>query len=123
MSKKKIHPDIEVLEVVAKRLGTLLSEVVFVGGATTTLYITDPNSPESIATQDVDMIVEISGLLEFEVFEKKLAKLGFKKPINDDSAPMCRYILDGIKVDVMPKDSKILGFSNRWYPDAIVNAL
>jgi hypothetical protein len=35
---------------------------------------------------------------------------------NDTSkgAPICRWIFNDIKVDVMPTDSEILGFSNKW---------
>ena len=36
---------------------------------------------------------------------------------------MCRYQLaDGQKVDVLPQDPEILGFSNRWYPEAFQSA-
>lgn len=50
--------------------------------------------------------------------EEKLRFRGFK---NDTSerAPICRWIYKDIKVDVMPTDSRILGFSNRWYEEGI----
>ncbi len=35
---------------------------------------------------------------------------------------MCRWRRDGVVVDVMPVDEPILGFSNRWYPTALVTA-
>jgi hypothetical protein len=31
---------------------------------------------------------------------------------------MCRWRRDGVVVDVMPVDERILGFSDRWYPTA-----
>ena len=37
-------------------------------------------------------------------------------------APICRWRYQGIAVDVMPTDEKILGFANRWYPLAIALA-
>ncbi|HVE68315.1 MAG TPA: hypothetical protein VNB64_07020 [Solirubrobacteraceae bacterium] len=36
---------IDLLELAADALGPLLDEVVFVGGATVTLWITDPGAP------------------------------------------------------------------------------
>ena len=39
-----------------------------------------------------------------------------------DQELTCRWKLGGIILDVMPTDSRILGFSNRWYAEAIHNA-
>jgi hypothetical protein len=49
---------IELLELAADALGPLLDEVVFVGGATITLWITDPGAPRVRPTKDVDAVVE-----------------------------------------------------------------
>jgi len=35
---------------------------------------------------------------------------------------ICRMLLDGLKVDFMPDDPKILSFSNRWYPKVLATA-
>ena len=51
---------LELLELAAARLGELLDELVFVGGATVELWITDPAAPEFRPTYDVDAIVEVS---------------------------------------------------------------
>ena len=40
----------------------------------------------------------------------------------EEDAPLCRWVIGDIKVDVMPTDEKILGFSNKWYSPAIKNA-
>ena len=119
--EKQIHPDIEILQIVAKALGDLLENVVFVGGATTTLYIDDPASAQSLATEDVDCIVELSNLLSFDIFDHKLSKLGFKHPMDGEGAPICRRMLGNIKVDMMPTDPKFFGFSNRWYPEGVLH--
>jgi hypothetical protein len=66
-------------------LGELSRQVVFVGGATTTLYIDDPAAPASVATTDTDYVVEISGILSLEKLEKKLRILGFKQPADPPS--------------------------------------
>jgi hypothetical protein len=47
------------LEQVAFHLGNLLDQVVFVGGAVTSLLITDPAATEVRFTQDIDVIVQV----------------------------------------------------------------
>ncbi len=37
--------------------------------------------------------------------------------------PICRWDCDGILIDIMPTDKGVLGFSNKWYKDALANAL
>ena len=37
--------------------------------------------------------------------------------------PLCRYEVNGITVDIMPTEEKILGFSNRWYKTAVETAM
>jgi len=51
---------LELLELAASALGELLGEVVFVGGPTVTLWITDPGAPPVRPTNDVDVVVEVA---------------------------------------------------------------
>jgi len=50
--------------IVARRLGSMRDEVTFLGGASTSLLITDPAYPQVRPTLDVDVIVEIASRLE-----------------------------------------------------------
>jgi len=113
--------NIRMLIHVAKRLGNLREKVVFVGGCTTGLLITDPAMPEVRSTQDVDVIVEVASRLEYYRLEKELRSRGFRQDMSEN-APVCRWLVDDIKVDVMPTKEDILGFANRWYLPAIRNA-
>ena len=106
---------------VAKCLGDLRKKVVFVGGCATGLFITDPAMPEVRATQDVDVIVEVASRVQYYNLEEELRARGFKQDMSE-GAPLCRWLVDGIKVDVMPTQEDILGFSNYWYLPAIKNA-
>lgn len=115
----KANQNIAMLEVVAAALGDLCDEVVFIGGATTALYIDDPASPPPAPSDDVDCVVEIATEEAYRKLEAELRKRGFKDPIGDENPPICRKYYDGIQVDVMPTEESILGFSNRWYPEAI----
>ena len=106
---------------VAKRLGDLRDKVVFVGGCATGMFITDPAMPEVRVTQDVDVIVEVTSRMEYYRFEEELRSRGFKQDMSENT-PVCRWLVDVIKVDIMPTQEDILGFSNRWYLPAIKNA-
>jgi hypothetical protein len=106
------------LQTVANGLGELRDEMVFVGGAVAELYADNPAASEIRPTIDVDSVIEISSRLQFARKEENLRAKGFT---NDTSkgAPICRWIYKDIKVDVMPTDSSVLGFSNRWYEEGI----
>jgi hypothetical protein len=52
---------IPLLELAASKLGVLADELVFVGGATIALWITDPAVPPTRATDDVDVICDVAG--------------------------------------------------------------
>ena len=54
------HPNLEMLRAAVKNLGELADEMVFVGGCTTGLLITDEGAAEVRATDDVDSIVEVT---------------------------------------------------------------
>ncbi len=113
---------LDALERVAKRLGVLKDEVVFVGGAVTELLVTDPAAPEPRMTGDVDAIVEVATRGGYYEFSTKLRSAGFSED-REEGAPLCRWVVEGIKVDLMPPDETILGFSNRWYRDTIDHAV
>lgn len=119
----KAHKNIQMLEVIAGALGDLLSKVVFVGGATTALYIDDAAAPSPTPSDDVDCVVQVSSKLDYAKLEMRLRKMGFKDPEAGASAPICRKVFQGIDVDVMPTDESILGFSNRWYGEAVARKM
>jgi len=113
--------NLDTLERVANRLGPLNESVVYVGGAVTELLVTDPGAPEPRVTDDIDAIVEVVSQVEYYAFAEKLRAAGFVEDRSPD-APLCRWRIDGVKVDLMPPDDRILGFSNKWDAAAIGNA-
>lgn len=110
--------NLDLLSTAAANLAPLLDRLVFLGGGTTELFITDPAAPDIRATKDVDVIVEIKHFGEYAQLEKALRTLGFHEPAEKD-APICRWQKHELLVDVMPTDEKILGFGNRWYAEAM----
>lgn len=110
------------LESVARCLGDdLLGELVFVGGAVAGLLITDPAMPVIRPTEDVDLLVRALTLADYHGVEKTLAARGFVHDMSP-GAPICRWRVGGVAVDVMPSLEDILGFSNLWYPLALDTA-
>ncbi len=106
--------NIEMLQIVADGLGDLRNKIVFVGGAVAELYADDPASSDIGPTQDVDCTIELSSYKELTEFEEALRTNGFAND-NSQGAPICRWIYQDIKVDVMPADEKVLSFNNQWY--------
>jgi len=111
-------PNIEILQIAAVGLGSLVNDVVFLGGCAAGLLVTDPAAPPPRETKDVDVIVEITTMHDYHDLSEKLRKRGFCEDASED-APMCRWVYDSVIVDVMPTNEDILGFSNLWYPEAL----
>lgn len=115
-------PNVGMMELVAERLGERLREdLVFVGGAVTGLLITDPGQPSIRPTEDVDLIMHATVRTDYQRVEKVLREQGFVNDMSRD-APICRWRVGAVTVDVMPTLKEILGFSNRWYPQALATA-
>jgi hypothetical protein len=114
-------PNLDLLESAAQKLRPLLPEIVFVGGCATGLLITDPGAAPVRRTYDVDVISEIASYADYVVFSERLRALGFE-PDSREGAPLCRWLHGELVLDVMPLDPSILGFSNRWYADALRTA-
>ena len=108
---------------VAHRLGELREHVVFIGGVVRGLLVTDAAVEGSRPTKDVDVIAAgIATRAEYYTqIHAKLQALGFREDTRE-GAPMCRWRLDDLVVDVMPPVYEVLGFSNRWYAHAVNTA-
>jgi hypothetical protein len=103
---------------VATRLAELNDEVVFVGGMIRGLLMSDAAASSPRPTNDVDLIIEI-GLGDYHRrVQPRLRELGFREDTTKN-APLCRWLVDEITVDVMPSTDDVLGFSNPWYPHAL----
>ncbi len=102
------------LEAASLALKDFSREVVFVGGSTTMLYVDDLQTADVRATYDVDFVIEVATVLEYQMAEAEMRKLGFKDDVAED-APICRWKKGPLTVDMMPTQDKILGFSNKWY--------
>lgn len=107
---------------VAEALGEeLLPHVAFVGGTTTALLVTDLVTRQAVRfTEDVDLILSVDSKAHWYHLQEQLRARGFKESMEESLT--CRMLLNGLKVDFMPDDASILGFSNRWYKEARATA-
>ncbi|MBB3956041.1 hypothetical protein [Novosphingobium sediminicola] len=111
------------LETVAEALGDdLCRKMVFVGGCSTAVLITDEITLQEVrATDDVDLIVALTGMAQWMQLQETLGTKGFT--VSGEDEVICRMRLGNLKVDFMPDDPDILGFSNRWYKEGISTAI
>ena len=114
--------NITMLQTVANGLGDLKDNMVFVGGAVAELYASNPELSDFRPTLDVDCVIELRSKTAHAKLEDDLIALGFAND-NSEGAPICRWVYQDILVDVMPLDSDVLGFSNRWYEEGIENKI
>ncbi|MDP2175221.1 MAG: nucleotidyl transferase AbiEii/AbiGii toxin family protein [Bacteroidota bacterium] len=108
------------IKAVANALDSLKEKIVFVGGATVSLY-PDRQAFEVRPTDDVDVIIEILNHQSRAELEEILRAIGFSHDI--ESGVICRYKIQGIIVDIMPTNDPTIGFSNKWYPDGFNQAV
>ena len=114
--------NLDLLIKAARLLKPLLGELVFVGGSTTALLITDKAAADVRPTYDVDAIAEIGSYAAYADFSERLRKCGLIEDAGE-GVPICRWRQKKTILDVMPLDEKILGFSNRWYRPALDSAV
>lgn len=107
---------------VVDRMAPLLDRLVFLGGAVTELLITSPAAGSPRQTRDVDVVVNALNLGDYsETLRGRFLACGL---VEDTSpgAPVCRWCLDDILIDIMPTRAGILNFSCDWYQVAFDTA-
>lgn len=114
------HQNITRIKAVHIALEDFANNILFVGGATVSLYSDRPFG-EIRPTDDVDILVELVDYSGFTQVEEQLRRKGF---VNDiDSGIIGRYRINGIVVDVMPTRASVLGFTNRWYAEGFLHSM
>jgi predicted nucleotidyltransferase len=107
---------------VVSRLGDLKQDMVLVGGASVHFLVPPSLAAEIRPTEDVDFVVDVESISDWVDFIPRLRKQNFAEYTENDPPLICRWIVDGILVDIIPTDPRFLGFSNRWYTSALAMA-
>lgn len=120
--RRQQNPNLKIVIDIVDKLGDLAEQMVFVGGCTAGLLITDNAAPPIRVTKDVDVIVDIVSLIAYHRLADELRLHGFREDTRND-APVCRWVAGDSILDVMPTDTTVLGFGNQWYKSALANAV
>lgn len=111
-------PNLLLLQDAVRKLAPFLDEVVFVGGVTLGLLITDEAAAPIRGTTDVDVIAEILTYTDYIVFSERLRQAHF----TEDQELTCRWHNGALTLDVLALNKDVLGFTNIWYEPALRHA-
>jgi hypothetical protein len=104
------------LHTVAKRLGPLRNQVMFMGGTILPLLVAEEVAADIRPAKDVDIMIDMPSKTELYRFEDHLWDLGFKRQTVGAAS---HWRLDTIGVDVLNADPDIVRFNNRWGAEAM----
>ncbi|MCC5848569.1 MAG: hypothetical protein JJU29_10770 [Verrucomicrobia bacterium] len=113
--------DLEALKSVAAQLDKLERPYAFTGGIVVGFLLDHPEVVHLRPTDDLDAITSVTSYAQQNLMEEELRGLLF---IHDTSegAPSCRFLFEGIKVDVMPAKDETGQFNNPWFESALASA-
>jgi hypothetical protein len=114
-------PNLPLLEEAALKLTPFLEEIVFLGGVTLGLLITDQGAAPIRGTNDVDVIAEIMTYTEYIIFSERLRSQHFTEDMSEEPIA-CRWHNQELTLDVLPLDQSVLGYTNIWYESALKGA-
>lgn len=118
----RVSENVAMLMRVVAHLTPLRERLVFLGGAVTELFITLPGARRPRQTKDVDVVIDVMNLGEYsDTLRKQLIGLGLRED-DRDGAPLCRWLLEDMIIDIMPTRGDILGFPCTWHSIAYATA-
>ena len=106
---------------VAKALGDLNDNVVYVGGAVVSLYIDDNTAEDIRPTKDIDLTFQLATFAELEELREQLIEKGFTQSAEDNVN--CRFRYEELKIDVMSTQSVGWAPSNPWFAKGFEKAI
>ncbi len=115
-------PNLRLLEEAAAKLAPFLGEIVFVGGVTLGLLITDKAAAPIRSTDDVDVIAEILTYVDYIAFSERLRQAQFTEDTSEEPLT-CRWFHGKLKLDVLALSKEVLGYTNIWYERALKHAV
>ena len=110
----------QILEI-ARQIEPLGYSFAFLGGSVLHLLVTDPAAMPIRVTKDVDVLVDAPTRRSYTDLEAKLRAIGFRNDTREN-APICRYVFNGVVVDVMPTTENVLGWASPWLAEALASS-
>lgn len=114
-------PNLGALRAVADRLDELGLSYAFVGGSVVNLLLDDPAFAPARPTDDVDVIIEVVAAERYSDLEARIRALGFSHDMRE-GAPLCRWVLGNLTVDIMPTEGAEIGLNTAWFKEALATA-
>jgi len=114
--------NINKIQTLATVLDDLLKNVVFVGGSVLELYVTDHAAYENRPTDDIDIIISTPTLGGFYAWEHELKAKGFVQDTAPHNNKKHLWNYQDIQVNLIPMLTESLGYTNRWYEEAVFHA-
>ncbi|HRZ79075.1 MAG TPA: hypothetical protein P5044_03610 [bacterium] len=111
---------IEDLLSVSEKLEKTGLRFVFIGGGIIGFLVDDPIAPPVRTTQDIDLVLDMITDPGQELLESKLRAAGFQHDMSD-GAPLCRWITDEVKVDILSVKDSFFKLNNNWLAEAVSN--
>ena len=102
-----------VIRKVARALGDLNQQVIYVGGAVVTLYVDDPAADDVRPTKDIDISLSIASFGELEEIREQMIQRGFIQSALD--SVICRFRFEDVLVDVMNTSAIGWAPANPWF--------
>lgn len=116
-------PSITRISGIARALGELSAEVVFIGGAIAPLLQTYPAIPRVRATRDVDAVIASTHYAKFHALETRMRGLGFEVDILDARNVHRWRAPDGTPFDLVPAGEHLGGTGAEWGRMALETAI
>lgn len=107
---------------IARALGALSSEVVFIGGAIAPILQTHPAIPRVRPTKDVDAVVASTRYASFHQLQIQLGQLKFKMDTSGKHAHRW-FAPDGTPFDLVPAGDHLGGTGSEWDRMALETAV
>jgi len=101
-------PNRPLLEDAVCKLAPFLDEIVFVGGVTLGILITDEAAAPIRGTTDVDVTADIVTYADYIAFSGRLRQAHF----TEDTVVTCRWHNRSLTLDVLALNKDVLGFTD-----------
>lgn len=122
MAAQSVSSSIERIADIARALGDLSGQVVFIGGAIAPLLQTNPPFPRVRATKDVDAVVVSTNYSDYGALQARLQESGFKVGMSGPKHAHRWRSPDGKPFDLVPVGDHLGGTGGQWGKMALQTA-
>ncbi len=110
------------MQIVARHMNSLKIPYAFLGASVLPLLVDNPDILDIRPTMDIDLTIQIATLVDFYQLEERLRHIGFRNDTRDE-APICRWIIEAVTVDIIPTEAAVLGMTSEWFPEVVEHAI